>query len=139
MAFDKETGLTYKQKAFVEAYISNGFNGTKAALAAGYSEKCPDVQSSENLDKPKIKAYMHERMQELFKKSGFNASARIEMLRAITNAAYQKDQFDSSVKAINEANKMEFVYCAEKEKENKVDDVKMDKGDEILDKCRKEY
>ena len=46
--------LTGKQKAFVEAYCSNGFNATQAALSAGYSEKTAREMGSENLTKPNI-------------------------------------------------------------------------------------
>lgn len=33
-----EGKLTRKQTSFIEAYISNGFNATKAAISAGYSQ-----------------------------------------------------------------------------------------------------
>lgn len=46
--------LTAKQEIFVSAYCSNGFNGTKAALEAGYSEHSAGAISSENLQKPEI-------------------------------------------------------------------------------------
>ena len=38
--------LTDKQRRFVEEYCSNGFNATKAAITAGYSEKTAQEQSS---------------------------------------------------------------------------------------------
>ena len=38
----KSNSLSGKQKAFVAAYLSNGFNATKAAVKAGYApERCP--------------------------------------------------------------------------------------------------
>jgi phage terminase small subunit len=48
--------LTAKQRVFVAAYLSNGFNATKAAIAAGYSAKTAYSIGSENLRKPEIKA-----------------------------------------------------------------------------------
>jgi len=49
--------LTPKQRVFVASYIGvSRFNATKAALAAGYSEKTAYSIGSENLKKPEIKA-----------------------------------------------------------------------------------
>jgi len=46
--------LTTKQELFVSAYCSNGYNGTKAAIEAGYSIESAGAISSENLQKPDI-------------------------------------------------------------------------------------
>lgn len=46
--------LTSKQQAFCEAYITNGFNATQAAITAGYSEKTACAMGCENLTKPEI-------------------------------------------------------------------------------------
>jgi phage terminase small subunit len=59
-------GLTTKQRLFVESYLSNGFNATEAARAAGY--KGNDVTLAavgyENLRKPQIAAVVSERINE---------------------------------------------------------------------------
>lgn len=47
--------LTGKQRAFVLAYVANGFNATQAALDAGYSKLTSYSIGSENLKKPDIK------------------------------------------------------------------------------------
>lgn len=52
---DTPPNLTHKQRAFVLAYLANGFNATQAALTAGYSEKTAYSIGSENLKKPEIK------------------------------------------------------------------------------------
>ena len=46
--------LTTKQELFVSAYCSNGYNGTKAAIEAGYSEHTAKEQASQNLTKIEI-------------------------------------------------------------------------------------
>lgn len=58
--------LKGKQKAFVLAYLSNGFNGTRAAKTAKYkgADVTLAVVASENLRKPKIKAAIDEMMKE---------------------------------------------------------------------------
>jgi phage terminase small subunit len=60
-----EKKLTGKQQRFVDAYLSNGFNATKAALAAGYSERSAQQIGSENLLKPVIAEFLQQRMAEL--------------------------------------------------------------------------
>lgn len=46
--------LTVKQELFISAYCSNGYNGTQAAIEAGYSEKTARAIANENLTKPYI-------------------------------------------------------------------------------------
>lgn len=50
----KRGQLTPKEKMFVTAYISNGFNGTQAAITAGYSSKGASVTASKLLKKPRV-------------------------------------------------------------------------------------
>lgn len=47
--------LTAKQRRFVEEYLRDG-NATRAAIAAGYSEKTARSTGAENLTKPDIAA-----------------------------------------------------------------------------------
>jgi len=61
--------LTAKQRRFVEEFCSNGFNGTKAALSAGYSERTAGSISSENLQKPEIQAGISEFMNKATSKA----------------------------------------------------------------------
>jgi phage terminase small subunit len=57
-------GLTTKQRAFVAEYLSNGFNATRAALAAGYSKKTAYSIGAENLKKPEIAAEIARGLEE---------------------------------------------------------------------------
>ena len=50
--------MTAKQQAFCESYVSNGFNATKAAISAGYSEKTAKDMGCQNLAKPYIAEYI---------------------------------------------------------------------------------
>src|SRR5881392_3912961 len=47
-------GLTGKQRTFIREYVTNGNNGTQAAIAAGYSKNCAREIAYENLQKPHI-------------------------------------------------------------------------------------
>lgn len=54
--------LTFKQRAFVDEYVKD-FNGTQAAIRAGYSEKTARFIASENLTKPNIKEEIDKLIQ----------------------------------------------------------------------------
>lgn len=55
--------LTEKQKVFADEYLID-LNATRAAIAAGYSEKTARFIGAENLTKPNIQEYIQERMQK---------------------------------------------------------------------------
>lgn len=56
--------LPPKQRLFIEAYISNGFNATQAAITAGYSEKTAYSQGSRLLKNVEVKNAIQQRMKE---------------------------------------------------------------------------
>ncbi len=56
--------LTAKQEAFINEYLKC-WNATKAALAAGYSEKTAYSIGHENLKKPEISAVIDQRKAEM--------------------------------------------------------------------------
>lgn len=55
--------LTDKVKAFCQEYVVD-FNGTRAAIAAGYSKKTAAVIATENLRKPNVQEYLNELKEE---------------------------------------------------------------------------
>lgn len=97
--------LTDKQRRFVEEYCSNGFNATRAAISAGYSEKTAKDMGCENLAKPNIQEGIQAFMSKATKKAlittedivkrlveeseymgeGSSHSARIAALKTLTD------------------------------------------------------
>src|ERR1051325_1656535 len=59
-----EAKLTHKQRLFAEAYLANNGNATKAAIAAGYSEKMAYSIGHENTKKHEIREYLRQRYAE---------------------------------------------------------------------------
>lgn len=59
--------LTYKERAFGDFFVSNGFVGWRAAESAGYlgSKETLYVRASENLAKPHVRAYIESKMDEM--------------------------------------------------------------------------
>ena len=80
----KAEELTGKQKKFCEEYIYD-FNGTRAAIAAGYSENTASEMAYENLNKPQIKAYLKVLQSDLEKTSGIT---RLKVLREHEKLAF---------------------------------------------------
>lgn len=55
--------LTPKQQRFCDEYLID-LNATQAAIRAGYSKKTAGAIATENLQKPNLKAYIQQRMDE---------------------------------------------------------------------------
>ena len=83
--------LTQKQRIFCEEYIKTT-NATKAAIAAGYSEKTARVIGQENLTKPAISAYIKDRLDEINREQ---IASTDEVMRFFTSVmrGIEKDQF----------------------------------------------
>lgn len=74
--------LTDKQRRFCEEYVID-WNATRAATAAGYSEKTAAVIGGENLRKPYIQEYIEEIQKDLAKLAGVSALGNLIELRKI--------------------------------------------------------
>ena len=61
--------LRTRYKAFADAYLSNGGNAYRAALAAGYSESFARGRSYELLDREEIQEYLTRRRQQMAKRA----------------------------------------------------------------------
>lgn len=61
----KGSTLNMRQRVFIERYLSNGFNGHRAALDAGYSPKSAQAIATENLRKPLIAKEIAAAMEKL--------------------------------------------------------------------------
>lgn len=72
--------LTDKEEAFVLAYLTNGFNGAKAARTAGYSEGNARQQAHELL----TKTYIRARIDKHFKEMAMDAK---EVIARLTDTA----------------------------------------------------
>ena len=87
--------LTPKQKAFCDYYIQTG-NASDAARKAGYSEKTAPFIGAENLKKPKISAYIAERLAEADKKRIADADEVMQFYTSVLRGEV-KDQFGLDV------------------------------------------
>lgn len=74
--------LTPKQKLFCE-YYSYDWNGTQAAIKAGYSKDTAGAIASENLQKPEIQAYIKVLQSDLEKRCGVSKAMVIDEAKKI--------------------------------------------------------
>lgn len=84
--------LRPKQIAFCDFYIEYG-DATKAALAAGYSEKTAYSIGSENLRKPELSEYIAKRLEEQRAKRVASADEVMEFFSSVMRGEV-RDAFD---------------------------------------------
>lgn len=109
--------LTDKQIRFCEEYVID-WNGTRAAIVAGYSENSAKEIASENLTKPNIAAYIEHIQKDLSKLAGISALGNILELKKILEKDEDgtdfKERANDRIKAIEVINKMVGLNAAEK-------------------------
>lgn len=76
--------LPLKQQHFINNYLANGFNATKAAIDAGFAAGSADTQASRLLVNAKIKAIIADRSRHLLAKKEITADL---VLDGIANLA----------------------------------------------------
>lgn len=76
--------LTDKQKKFCEEYLVD-LNATQAAIRAGYKSPNAYQIGAENLRKPQIQQFLHEKMQERSKRTEITADFVLKELAAIAS------------------------------------------------------
>ena len=62
-------GLKARHKAFAEAYLCNGGNAYRAALAAGYSESFARAKSYQLVEREDIQDYITQRQKEMARRA----------------------------------------------------------------------
>lgn len=88
--------LTIKQELFVAAYCSNGYNATKAAIYAGYSEPSAGSIGSENLQKLEIVEAIDAHKLMVNKRCGITLQSLIDELEEARVAALTAETVQSS-------------------------------------------
>ena len=61
----KDTKINIKQKAFVDEYVKNGFQGAAAARKAGYAERTARITASKLLSQTNIQEYLAKRIKRV--------------------------------------------------------------------------
>lgn len=93
--FDK---LTAKQKAFCEAYVENGYNGTQAYLSAYDTDNYNTAKTEGNklLKKPHIREYVSALQKEQFAQACITAERVAMKLADIAFAVKGDEDYNTS-------------------------------------------
>ena len=116
--------LTKKQKAFVQAYKTNGGNGTKAAIKAGYSEKTAEVIATENLRKPIIKEALEKEEKKMQAKYEYNLDKMVEELEGVRLNANTECNRNAELKAIELKGKAFGLFVDKVEQNTNITGIK---------------
>lgn len=94
----KTNGFTFKQERFVAEYIVDG-NGTRAAIAAGYSERTAGQESYKLLKKPQIKAAITKALMAQGKRTLVTADENLKRLDRLARRAEGEGDLNASISA----------------------------------------
>ena len=103
--------LSKRQKAFADAYLTNGGNATEAARAAGYSPHNIGANAAKTLKNPKIQAYMKQRLQPIERKADLDVDKAIIHLLDIgmgREITARSSTYDNIKKAMLEDTTMKY-------------------------------
>src|SRR5438046_2435023 len=84
-----ETPLRARERTFVEEYLTS-LNGTKAAIAAGYSSKTARVTASQHLTKPNIQAALEAGYKERQARTRITADATVRAIACLAHSDIRK-------------------------------------------------
>lgn len=136
---DDKFHLTEQQALFVETYVRNGFNGTKAAITAGYSKKSAGVQASKLLTVPKIQDYLNHCKEEMANQVDVSKEFLMERLYQIATNSAEGNQ----LKAIDLLAKMNGYYAPQQQevtnKYSEIENATQNLSDEEIEKLLESF
>lgn len=94
----KTTGLTAKQERFVAEYLVDG-NATRAAIAAGYSERTGARIGSELLTKPDVRAAIAKALRAQEKRTLVTADDNLKRIDRLARRAEGEGDLNAAITA----------------------------------------
>lgn len=101
-------GLTEKQELFCQEYLKNGFNGTQAAIKAGYSEETAKQMASENLTKPVVLNRIDELRNDIYSK--IDEKWIVENINSIFEMAKESNKLADAIKSLELLGKWKAMF-----------------------------
>lgn len=115
--------FSIREMRFITEYVSNGFNGTKAVIDAGYENKAPDKYAGALLSRDKIRSEISARLQAIEDKKIAKATEVLQFYTSVMRGEVL-DQFgieaslDTRLKAANELAKHQIEIPMKLEQKN---------------------
>jgi len=112
--------LNPKHKVFCDFFLSNGENGTKAAISAGYKAHSSHAAANRLLKIPEVKKYLEEEREKLRLKLNWTKETAYEKLKDLINIVNLENRMERGdyIKALQELNKLFGNYEPEKSEIN---------------------
>ena len=107
--------ITGKMLLFLESYLANGGNATKAAISAGYSESSARSQGNRLTTNANILAELDRRRSALVQKALW---ARENSVRTLAEIAMNAEKDADKIRAVAELNEMHGYNAPQKIERN---------------------
>lgn len=113
-------GLTIRQTKFCQNLIIPPHNATQSAISAGYSHHIAKTIGCRLKANPKIQEYLKSLQSDLESQMTVNYEWKLDKLKQIVETFIEKkedlspNKVNSAIQAINEMNKMQSHYSAER-------------------------
>jgi hypothetical protein len=122
--------LTYQQKLFAINYCK-AFNGTQAAIAAGYSEKGAHVRAHKLLNTPGVQLYILRRQQAMAAATAVTREWVLTELAEIVEEVRMAEEPDRNLqlKALDMINRLAGYYAPETQvniQNNQVESIRIE-------------
>lgn len=101
--------LTAKQKAFIEELPKNQWNGSRAAIAAGYAQKSAGVMACRLLKNPRIAEELEKRTAEIVEKTEVEVGEIVAALREIAFGGRATNS--ERLKALDLLGRYKAMFC----------------------------
>lgn len=89
-AGNSKAAAAERERLFVEGLFANRMNGTKAAIAAGFSERTAAQKAQQLLTRPSVKIMLRERQDAMAKRFDLTSESVIAELSKIVHADPRK-------------------------------------------------
>jgi phage terminase small subunit len=127
--------LTARQKAFVEELPKNQWNGTRAAIAAGYAEKSAHVRACRLLKNPRVTKELDRHRVEIAEKTDVEVAEIVVALRQIAFGG-KKATNSEQLKALELLGKYKAMFVDRQQTEDAPSPIAKERRKEALEMAR---
>jgi phage terminase small subunit len=107
--------LNVRERAFCSEYFSNGFNGMRAAIAAGYSERSAAAIASELLTRPKVVEVLDQMTSNRLKRLAIDADWILKETVELYERAKKSDAYGPAANLLKMMGQEAGVFQEKKE------------------------
>jgi phage terminase small subunit len=99
--------ISEKEKVFVSTYLGNGYNGTQAAVAAGYKGRSARTIAARMLAKDNIRALVDSKVNKIVEEQEVTFAWKLGLLKDTALAAHSEGKYNAVAANVSVMNKMQ--------------------------------